>query len=231
MVKKISAVIALVFVFCFVLAKANFNNIPTSDTAQPQETVVIQETVIQENNWEEPRPIEAPGLSNAYQISPFLYRGAQPKPEGYKSLADMGIKAIISFRTKAPDTELINKLGIKSYHIPIDTFKFNDEHARTFLKIISEQEGPVYIHCFHGSDRTGTMTALYRIVHQKWSREKALAEMRSKKFGFHKMFRNLVKYIKQVKLENIIPAPKVKKTEAKPEEKTEEKPEEKTEQK
>ena len=207
MIKKISAIVALIIISCFVLVRANLKDVPLEQPAAQQETIT------QEENWEEPRPIEAPGLSNAYQISPFLYRGAQPKPEGYKSLADMGIKAVISFRTKAPDTELLNKLGLKSYHIPIDTFKFNDEHARTFLKIISEQEGPIYIHCFHGSDRTGTMTALYRIVHQKWSREKALAEMRSKKFGFHKMFRNLVKYIKQVKLENIIPAPKEKQAE------------------
>lgn len=200
MIKKLSAVISLVFVFCAAFAGKNVTEMPAAQ-------VTVQEEIIQES-WDEPRPVTAPGLSNAYQISPFLYRGAQPKPEGYKSLADMGVKAIISFRTKAPNKELINSLGLKSYHIPIDTFKFNDEHARTFLKIISEQEGPVYIHCYHGSDRTGTMTALYRIVHQKWSREKALAEMRSKKFGFHKMFRNLVKYIRQVKLENIIPAPK-----------------------
>lgn len=212
MIKKISAVVGLIIVLIFVLARTNIKNVSKGQIVNQQEVIA------QGNYWEEPIPVVAPGLSNAYQISSFLYRGAQPKPEGYQSLADMGIKAIISFRTKAPDTELLNKLGLKSYHIPIDTFKFNDEHARAFLKIISEQEGPVYIHCYHGSDRTGTMTALYRIVHQKWSREKALAEMRSKKFGFHKMFHNLVEYINQVNLDNIIPAPKAKQAEEKPEE-------------
>lgn len=156
--------------------------------------------------WQEARPINAPGLSNAYQVSPMLYRGAQPTPEGYKSLAEMGIKAVISFRrTEKPDTKLLNELGLVSYHIPINTFRFKDKHACTFLKIISEQEGPIYIHCYHGSDRTGTMTVLYRIVFEGWTREQALAEMQDKKFGFHKIFSNLIKYIKTVNLDNIKP--------------------------
>ena len=159
-----------------------------------------------EKGWQEARPINAPGLSNAYQVSSMLYRGAQPTPQGYKSLADMGIKAVISFRrTENPDTKLLNSLGLVSYHIPINTFRFKDKHARAFLKILAEQEGPIYIHCYHGSDRTGTMTALYRIVYENWTREQALAEMQSKQFGYHKIFPNLIKYIKNVNLENIKP--------------------------
>lgn len=155
---------------------------------------------------QEARPINAPGLSNAYQVSPMLYRGAQPTPEGYKSLADMGIKAVISFRrTEKPDTKLLNELGLVSYHIPINTFRFKDKHARAFLKIISKQEGSMYIHCYHGSDCTGTMTALYRIMFEGWTREQALAEMQDEKFGFHKIFSNLIKYIKTVNLDNIKP--------------------------
>ena len=91
------------------------------------------------NSWQEALSIHAPGLSNAYQLSPMLYRGAQPTEEGYKSLADMGIKAVISFRTKEPNTELLKELGLVSYHIPINTFRFNNDHAREFLKILSEQ--------------------------------------------------------------------------------------------
>lgn len=157
------------------------------------------------SSWQEALSINAPGLSNAYQLSPMLYRGAQPTEEGYKSLADMGIKAVISFRTKEPNTKLLKELGLVSYHIPINTFRFKNEHAREFLKILSEQEGPIYIHCYHGSDRTGTMTALYRIVNEHWPREKALKEMQNKKFGFHKIFPNLIRYIKKVNIEDIKP--------------------------
>ena len=177
------------------------NEVQTTNTVQ---TVTIEEQPLVRTS-QEAQEINALGLSNVYRLSPMLYRGAQPKKEGYKSLADMGVKAVISFRTKKPNTKLLNKLGLVSYHIPINTFRFKDEHAREFLKILSEQEGPIYIHCYHGSDRTGTMTALYRIVYENWTREQALAEMQNKKFGFHKIFPNLIKYIKEVKIEDIKP--------------------------
>jgi len=182
----------------------------SAETVSPQEVSTAKSLTVDtaSNMWSEPRPVTAPGLSNAYQLSPLLYRGAQPSKKGYRSLAERGVKAVISFRTKKPNTKYLNELGLVSYHIPINTFKFNNEHARAFLKILAEQPGPIYIHCYHGSDRTGTMTALYRIVYEKWPREKALAEMKDKKFGFHGMFSNLVEYIRTVKVEDIVPSKK-----------------------
>lgn len=41
----------------------------------------------------------------------------------------------------------------------------------------------------HGSDRTGTMCALYRIAVQGWSKEDAIREMTAGGFGFHRIMR------------------------------------------
>jgi protein tyrosine/serine phosphatase len=45
------------------------------------------------------------------------------------------------------------------------------------MAIIDEQENwPVFVHCKRGSDRTGTIVALYRISHDHWTANQALSE-------------------------------------------------------
>ena len=36
------------------------------------------------------------------------------------------------------------------------------------------ENGPFLIHCQHGADRTGLMSAMYRILEQGWTPEDAL---------------------------------------------------------
>jgi len=39
--------------------------------------------------------------------------------------------------------------------------------------------GPVFVHCKRGADRTGTVIALYRMVHDGWDSKRALSEAKS----------------------------------------------------
>nr|HNI57084.1 protein-tyrosine-phosphatase [Elusimicrobiota bacterium] len=54
------------------------------------------------------------------------------------------------------------------------------------------------VHCQHGSDRTGTMVAIYRIAVQGWSKESALDEMVNGGYGFHPLWKNLRRYIRNL---------------------------------
>jgi len=49
------------------------------------------------------------------------------------------------------------------------------------------------VHCWHGSDRTGTLVAAYRTVFQGWEVEETVDEMMFGGFGHHSMFDNLPK--------------------------------------
>ena len=57
---------------------------------------------------------------------------------------------------------------------------------------------PVLVHCLHGSDRTGTMVAIYRIAYGGWSKAQATEEMIIGGFGFHPMWKNLLSYIDEL---------------------------------
>jgi protein tyrosine/serine phosphatase len=49
------------------------------------------------------------------------------------------------------------------------------------------------VHCWHGSDRTGSVVAAYRIVFEGWTTAAALDELRHGGFGYHeRWFPNIV---------------------------------------
>ena len=65
------------------------------------------------------------------------------------------------------------------------------------------ERGPYLVHCQHGADRTGTMVAMYRMVIQGWSREKAVDELVNGGYGFHPMWKNILEYLQNVNVEKI----------------------------
>ena len=73
-----------------------------------------------------------------------------------------------------------------------------------FLEIVTDPEKrPVFVHCMHGADRTGTMVAVYRIVVEGWDKEKAIDEMRNGPFGFHEIWTGLPEFLKELDIEGL----------------------------
>lgn len=91
-------------------------------------------------------------------------------------------------------------MGFYYVSIPMSAANIGDAQTVTFLKVITNPKyRPYFVHCQHGSDRTGTMIALYRMYIQEWSRQKALGELSV--YGFHEYFYNLQRYLKKVDLD------------------------------
>ncbi len=147
-------------------------------------------------------PLEVPPLGNFHRVSRELYRGAQPTRDGMKQLAAMGIKTVVNLRLAASDRKELRGTGLDYEHIFVDPFHMTDDDVIDFLRIVKEPaRTPVFVHCRYGSDRTGTMCAMYRIVVCGWSKADAINEMVNGGFGFHKEFRNLIKYIEEADIE------------------------------
>ena len=65
------------------------------------------------------------------------------------------------------------------------------------------ESGTVLVHCQHGADRTGLLVAVYRVVVQGWSKERAIDEMTNGGFGFHPVWKNLVAYLRHLDVARI----------------------------
>ena len=148
--------------------------------------------------------VNLPGVPNLHKVSENLYRGAQPTAEGMRQLEKMGIKTIINLRTFHSDSDEINDANLSYEHIYMQAWRAENEDIVKFLRIVTDpNRTPVFVHCRHGADRTGTICAIYRIAVQGWSKEDAIEEMTKGGFGFHELFANLPAYIRELDIEKI----------------------------
>jgi protein tyrosine/serine phosphatase len=148
--------------------------------------------------------LDRPGLPNLFKINANLYRGAQPTAEGVKELKKFGVKTIISLRSGHTDVDLLGDSKIAFEHIPMTTWHPDEKEAIRFLQIVGDKaRQPVFVHCQHGSDRTGTMCALYRIVFDGWTKQQAIDEMTKGGYGFHTIWTNLPRFIEKLDVKKV----------------------------
>ncbi|MEM7395948.1 MAG: dual specificity protein phosphatase family protein [Verrucomicrobiota bacterium] len=185
---------------CFTSACDSQEQVKQTPSVETRPEVIEKDPPIQ---WAE-EVLGKPGLNNFHKVSDTLYRGAQPEPRGFAELKKMGIKTVINLRTLHSDRELCEAADLDYVHIRTQAWEGEDDEVVDFLKVaLDPEKQPVFVHCQHGADRTGTMCALYRIVEQGWTREEAIKEMTTGGFGFHRIWVNLPRYIKKVDLASI----------------------------
>jgi protein tyrosine/serine phosphatase len=149
--------------------------------------------------------VGVPGVQNLYKITDNLYRSRQPSRKGMKALKKhLGIKTVINLRAFHSDKRTARSQGLFNEELSVKTWHIEDEDVIKVLSLLRKREkGPFLIHCQHGADRTGLMSAMYRIVEQGWTKDEAVSEMVSGGYGFHPMWSNIITYINQVDVNKI----------------------------
>jgi len=150
--------------------------------------------------WAQPVEVQY----NLFQMSPTLYRSALPDDGAVPLLNNLKVATVINFLPEA-DSSWLKAPGIHQVQLPYRTNHVDDSDVLKTLRAIqsAEADGPVLMHCKHGSDRTGLMAAMYRIVVQGWSKEDALNEMTQGGFGESGHFRDSVRYVMQADVDKL----------------------------
>ena len=129
-------------------------------------------------------------LPNFHRVSESFYRGGQPTAEGIKKLAELGIKTIINFRDARPglrrEQQAAEEHGLRFINLHLSNwFAARDEEIHKIIEVIMNPEHqPVFIHCKRGADRTGTVVAVYRMLHEGWTAREANREAKLRGIGW-----------------------------------------------
>lgn len=124
-------------------------------------------------------------FDNLYKINDSVYRSEQPSRRGFVLLEEMGLKTILNLRRLKDDNRKARNTDLKLLHIRLRTKAITEDDILNALRVIQNAEKPLLIHCWHGSDRTGVITAAYRIVFENWPKHAAIGELRKPQFGYH----------------------------------------------
>lgn len=136
-------------------------------------------------------------IGNFYQVSPDLYRSAQPDKKDWAALEKIGIKSVINLRYFGGGKEDTAPSKIQSFYLKWKAHRIKESDLIAVLKLIKQAPKPVLLHCFHGSDRTGAAVAAYRVVFENVSPDDAARELTDGPFGHHKVYTNIPKLIRK----------------------------------
>ncbi|MHA3092461.1 dual specificity protein phosphatase family protein [Acinetobacter brisouii] len=136
---------------------------------------------------------------NFYRVNSWLYRSEQPSSELLPYLQQQQIDIVINLRVHNEDRQLLQYVPVQLFHIPINTWDIERQDIVKVMQILQAakaQHKRVLIHCYHGSDRTGTMVAMSRILLENWSSDDAINEMKHGGYGFHPIWMNIDRLFK-----------------------------------
>ena len=150
------------------------------------------------------QPVAGTSVKNLNRVTPQLYRSAQPDAAGMRELEKLGVRTVIDLRDLNDDKDEARGTKLRLHRVKMDTWHIEDEDIVRVLAMLRRKgDGPFLVHCHHGSDRTGVVCAVFRIVEQGWSREEAIRELKDGGFGFHKAWANIPRYLAKVDVEKI----------------------------
>jgi tyrosine-protein phosphatase SIW14 len=136
---------------------------------------------------------------NFHRVDDKVWRSAQPEREDFPELKKLGFKEILNLREWHNDSGKAGDTGLCLHKVAMDAGDLREKELLKAVKILRDSQGPILVHCWHGSDRTGTVVALYRMVVNGWTRERAIAEFITPAFGYHaKTYPELRKYLERV---------------------------------
>ncbi|MHC1778023.1 MAG: dual specificity protein phosphatase family protein [Lentimicrobium sp.] len=164
----------------------------------------IQQTVLSVRPVQWADKVELSGFDNLYKVDKDLYRSEQPGNREMALLDSLGIMTIVNLRRFSNDKHEAKGTGLGLQQIKMNASAILYDDIITGMNILLKSEKPVLVHCLHGSDRTGCLVAVYRMVQSGWTREEAIDEFLNGGFGYHEhWFPGILDFLETIDIEKL----------------------------
>jgi protein tyrosine phosphatase (PTP) superfamily phosphohydrolase (DUF442 family) len=120
--------------------------------------------------------VETQVLHNVFKMDAALFSGNAPEDEaGFRELARLGVKTIISVDGSKPNLVLAHQFGMRYVHLPFGYDGLPQDRGVELARAaqIAEAAGPVYLHCHHGIHRGPAAAATVCRALDGWSADEA----------------------------------------------------------
>jgi protein tyrosine/serine phosphatase len=145
------------------------------------------------------QPVHVHGVPDMYQITPFVFRSAQPSAAGMRGLDELGIRTVINLCGYHDDRRLMKGTLLRELRVPIDLRQIGEtEIVAVLRKLKHVKEGPFLFHCRSGNDQTALVAAMYRVAVEGWDKKRAITEMTRGGYGRGGVRRSIVNYVRHV---------------------------------
>jgi protein tyrosine/serine phosphatase len=112
-----------------------------------------------------------------------LYRSGQPRGLGLAWVKHFGIRTLVNLRKPHSDGTPEEKAFAAANGLNFYNFSIGSSHAdieqtvARFLAIVDDQSNwPILVHCSRGKERSGVLSAVFRIEYDRWPNDRALEE-------------------------------------------------------
>ena len=123
--------------------------------------------------------VDYPGLHNVVAYGIGRYSGAVPEGEnGFASLAQLGVKTIISVDGAVPEVERAQAHGLRYVHLPIGYNGLEPQQSLEIARALRDLPGPVYLHCHHGKHRSAAALGTAAVILGELAPLEALERMK-----------------------------------------------------
>jgi len=195
-VNKKGLVVPLIILCC---AFVSITSIMLVNAGPPATDLASLEAAQANDSLDESSAAVSATLPLFHRLSEHYIRGAQPARGGIGTLTRLGVRALIDLRSHYDHTEEIGeaarRAGLGYYWLPTSVWDPpTDAEANRFVSLVSDKSrGPFFVFCADGLNRTGEMSALYRVAVDKWTVEQALKEV--DELGFNPYYYTLRNYV------------------------------------
>ena len=142
---------------------------------------------------------------NLFRVTDNLYRGEQPLSDDLPWIRELNIRTVVNLRTSRRSEKELAGSNLRLVQVPMHAWSISDQQVAMALAQIriGQKQGNVLLHCYHGSDRTGLVVAMYRIIYQNWSIDEAKKEMKEGGYGFHSVWVNINSFFEPNRIDRI----------------------------
>lgn len=151
-------------------------------------------------------------IPHLLRIDDHVYRGRQPRPQDYAELKHIGIKTVLDLRGgwihRPHEAREVHAAGMEYKTVRLSgIWEPHDNQMAAILAVLEDPgQVPVFIHCRRGDDRTGLVIACYRIAHDHWTNQQALAEARHDGLNILEFFmRRYVQHFDAARAQSALP--------------------------